>query len=381
MNNEIGLYIHIPFCISKCTYCDFCSFDNKIELKRDYIEALKKEIINYRELTKDSIIKTIFLGGGTPTVLEADEIEEIFNVVKENFTIKEDAEITIEANPGTLSLDKLKALRAIGINRLSMGLQSANNNILKEIGRIHTYEEFEQDVKDARIAGFTNINADIMFSLPNQTMEDIKDVVKKLTDLNIEHISAYSLTLEGATPLAKKVYSGEIEIPTEDEDREYYYEIVNTLKSLGYHHYEISNFAKEGNECEHNIIYWDSEEYLGLGVAAHSYFGGYRFSNITSVERYIGQMDEGKIGFKRSTREKIRETDKMSEFMFLGLRKLDGVDRAEFDKKFSVTFDELFGEVVNEMIEDGVLFENGSIIGLTERGIDVSNVIFAEFLL
>lgn len=382
MKKELGLYVHIPFCMSKCSYCDFCSFDNKIDKKQEYLEMLKKEIRLYSDICKDYILKTIFIGGGTPTILEAHELEGLIEEIKENFEIKKDAEITIEANPGTLDINKLKALKKSGVNRLSIGLQSANDRTLKLIGRIHTFEEFKKNVQDAKKVGFTNINADIMFSLPNESLEDVKRTIDEVLKLDITHISTYSLIIEEGTRMYNMMQDDDKYVfPDEDTDREIYYYICDRLKEEGYHQYEISNFAKPGFESKHNIIYWKAEEYLGLGLAAHSYFNDYRFSNVIDINRYISKLrDENKVTYLNGKKEKQTKEDKISEFMFLGLRMLDGINTDEFKEKFGMTIDEVYGPILSEMVEDKMLEREDNIIRLTRQGIDVSNVLFAEFM-
>ncbi|MCQ2978377.1 MAG: radical SAM family heme chaperone HemW [Clostridia bacterium] len=380
---EIGLYVHIPFCKSKCIYCDFCSFDNKEGKKTEYLEMLKKEINLYSDVVKDCIIKTLFIGGGTPTILTCDELKDLISEIKKNFKFKKDFEFTVEANPGTLDIDKLKTLKECGVNRLSIGLQSANDFTLKTLSRIHTFEEFKKNVEDAREVGFTNINADIMFSLPNETIKDIKHTVEEVLKLNLEHISAYSLIIEEGTRMYDMACSEDSKyvFPDEDTDREIYYYICDTLKEHGYHQYEISNFAKPGYESKHNIIYWRAEEYLGLGLAAHSYLNNYRFSNVIDMNRYISKLrDENKITYLHGKKELESKNDQISEFMFLGLRMLDGISIKEFKERFGVDIDDVYGSIISEMIEDGVMEREDDTIKLTRRGIDVSNVIFAEFM-
>lgn len=384
MGKEIGLYVHIPFCKSKCIYCDFCSFANKEEKHDEYINALKKEMQMYKDVLKDDVIKTIFIGGGTPTILTCDQLNDIISEIKNNFNIKEGAEFTVEANPGTLDTDKLKMLKKAGVNRLSIGLQSANNSTLKMLSRIHTFEEFKENVLNARKVGFKNINADIMFSLPNETTKDVKNTIDELLKLDLEHISAYSLIIEEGTKMYDLACSedSKYQFPDEDTDREIYYYICDKLKENGYHQYEISNFAKPGHESEHNMIYWKAEEYIGLGLAAHSYYNNYRFSNVIDLNKYISKiMNENKISYLNGKKELETKNDKISEFMFLGLRMLDGISITKFKEKFNEDIDDIYGNIINEMCDDGVLERDGDIIRLTKRGIDVSNVVFAEFML
>ena len=289
MKKDIGLYIHIPFCKKKCSYCDFVSFSDKDSLIEKYKEAVIKEIKN-KDISKYKI-NTIYIGGGTPSILESRDILDIINEVKEY--ISENTEITIEINPGTADKEKLKKYKEIGINRLSIGLQSADNNILKEIGRIHTFEEFLNIYNLARKVGFNNINVDLMLGLPSQTIEILEESVRKIIKLNPEHISIYSLILEENTRMWDMVNKGILKLPSEDIEREMYWKVKNMLESDGYIHYEISNFAKKGYESRHNSDCWEQKEYIGVGLAAHSYLNKIRFSNTSNLEEYINNINNG----------------------------------------------------------------------------------------
>lgn len=285
---ELGIYVHIPFCKQKCYYCDFVSYANKeTEMKR-YFEALQKEI----EVEKEEIdrVTTIYIGGGTPSMVDKEEIQKIVTTIKQNYRVEKEAEITIEVNPGTVDEEKLKSYKEVGINRLSIGLQSTKNELLKKIGRIHTYEEFLACYQLARKVGFKNINVDLMLGLPNQTLLGLEESVKKVITLNPEHISIYSLILEENTKLYNMVNEGKVKLPEEEIERKMYWKTKEILEENGYMHYEISNFAKAGYTSKHNSNCWEQKEYVGLGAAAHSYLNNMRYSNVENVENYINNI-------------------------------------------------------------------------------------------
>lgn len=337
---ELGIYVHIPFCAKKCYYCDFISFSNKKEMVKDYIEALKKEIEYIRIDALDSMqnqeITTIYIGGGTPSFIESEYIETIIKTIKENFIVKESAEITIEVNPGTVTKEKLQVYRRSGINRLSIGLQSTDNSLLKQIGRIHTYEQFIDTYNLAREVGFKNINVDLMLALPNQTINVLEDSVQKVIDLNPEHISVYSLILEEGTKLCDLVKNKELNLLDDEIERGMYWKVKEKLEQSGYNHYEISNYAKYGYESKHNINCWEQEEYIGIGLAAHSYVNGIRYSNTENIDKYINTFKLGEdIKDIITIHEKQNSIDKQKEYMILGLRKIEGVKISDFKNKFT----------------------------------------------
>ena len=368
---NIGVYIHIPFCEKKCDYCDFISYCNKENLTKDYIEKLKEEIIV--ELNKKEYnIKTIYIGGGTPSFIDSKYIVEILNIIKEKY-ILEDVEITIEVNPGTVTENKLLDYKNVGINRISIGLQETNNDLLKQIGRIHTYEEFLQTYNLARKIGFKNINVDLMLGLPNQSIVDIKNSLNKIMTLNPEHISVYSLILEEGTKLYSKYEKKEIELPDEELERNMYWYVKNTLENNGYIHYEISNFCKDGYHSKHNISCWNQEEYIGFGVNAHSYIDGARYSNTESIEGYIENFD--KIVHEKQTIE-----DMQKEYMLLGLRKIQGISVQEFKNKFGENPIFLFRNEFSKLVEEDLLIVDGDYIRLTNKGLDLANIVWEEFV-
>lgn len=296
---QIGIYIHIPFCQKKCSYCDFISFAGCEDKINQYIEALKKEIKNFlkqnEEFNNKFEINTIYLGGGTPSFIESKYIKEILNIIKNSFKIKNDVEITIEINPGTVNENKIKDYVEIGVNRVSLGLQSTHNRILKEIGRIHSFEDFLFTYKLIRKNGINNINIDLMLGLPNQSIEEFKESVNKIIELQPEHISVYSLILEEGTPMYKLYDENKLNIPSEEMERQMYWYAKKTLENNSYIHYEISNFSKKGFESKHNLNCWKQEEYIGFGLAAHSYMEGKRYCNIKNLENYIINIEKRRI--------------------------------------------------------------------------------------
>ena len=382
MLNELGIYIHIPFCKQKCYYCDFVSYSNKCSEVKEYIESLKKEIeefdfSNYK-------VTSIYIGGGTPSYIDSIYIVEILSELKEklkcNLIEFKDIEITIEVNPGTVDTKKLNDYKKLGINRLSIGLQSTKNDILKKIGRIHTYQEFLEIYKLARETGFKNINIDLMIGIPGQKIGDLKNTLQDIIKLEPEHISVYSLIIEENTPIEKMLENGEIKLPDEDLERNMYWYVKNTLELNGYNHYEISNFAKLGKESRHNLNCWNQEEYIGFGVAAHSYLNGIRFSNTINVEEYIQHIENNRKEENIQIEESQSLEDKKNEFMMLGFRKIQGVDIARFKEKFIDNPIFLYRKNLNKLVEEGLIEVDLNHIKLTNKGIDLANLVFEEFV-
>lgn len=382
MLNELGIYIHIPFCKQKCYYCDFVSYSNKCSEVKEYIESLKKEIeefdfSNYK-------VTSIYIGGGTPSYIDSIYIVEILSELKEklkcNLIEFKDIEITIEVNPGTVDTKKLNDYKKLGINRLSIGLQSTKNDILKKIGRIHTYQEFLEIYKLARETGFKNINIDLMIGIPGQKIGDLKNTLQDIIKLEPEHISVYSLIIEENTPIEKMLENGEIKLPDEDLERNMYWYVKNTLELNGYNHYEISNFAKLGKESRHNLNCWNQEEYIGFGVAAHSYLNGIRFSNTINVEEYIQHIENNRKEENIQIEESQSLEDKKNEFMMLGFRKIQGVDIARFKEKFIDNPIFLYREKLNKLVEEGLIEVDLNHIKLTNKGIDLANLVFEKFV-
>lgn len=386
---EIGLYIHIPFCKQKCKYCDFVSFPNKEKLIEEYIKCLCQELEEVGEGIKLDIenkvsdiieVRTIYIGGGTPSFINEKHIEQIMQVIRENYTIQPNAEITIEVNPGTADAEKLKKYKELGINRLSIGVQSTNNNLLNMLGRIHTYEEFESTYNLARKVDFNNINIDFIIGLPNQTIEDIEDILEKVKNLNPEHVSVYSLILEEATPLSKMVANHELYMLADELEREMYWRIKKGLENLGYTHYEISNFAKPGMEAKHNLDCWEQKEYMGFGIAAHSYVDDARFSNIENIEEYIKNYKENKQENNFILHEKQDLEEKMKEYMILGLRKIEGVGCSKFENKFSKDIFEVFEKEIEKLVREELIEIKEGKIKLSNKGIDLANIVWEEFI-
>ena len=385
---QIGLYIHIPFCKQKCSYCDFCSYANKESFIKRYIQCVLKEIIEVGnnnkidfENGKDDLflVKTIYIGGGTPSLIDSKYIVQIIEDIKLNFKIDEKAEITIEVNPGTVTLEKLEDYKRAGINRLSIGLQSTHEHLLKEIGRIHTYLDFLDTFRFAREAGFENINVDLMIGIPNQTLEEVKDSIEEIVSMEPEHISVYSLILEENTPLFKKVEEG-LELPNEDLERKMYWAVKQTLEQNNYIHYEISNFAKKGYESKHNLDCWNQKEYIGFGIAAHSYTNGIRYSNIENIEQYIKNYDEDKTEENLVFHEKQDMEAMQKEYMLLGLRKIDGVSIQEFKIKFVANPVFLYHSELEKLVNEELLEIDGDQIKLTNKGLDLANIVWEEFI-
>lgn len=388
--------------MQKCVYCDFLSAPAGEDVKRKYIEALICEINITCGLYNDRLsgyqVKTIFFGGGTPSAVKPEYIRDIMECLNEHFDIAEGAEVTIECNPGTLDINKADIYRECGINRISFGLQSADNTELKMLGRIHTFEQFKESLSIAEKAGFDNINVDIMSALPGQTMESYKRTVEKVLECNVKHISAYSLIVEEGTPLYDRLDTDYPELPDEDTERQMYYYTQDSLASAGYVHYEISNYARPGYECRHNISYWERTDYMGFGIGAASLFEEIRHTNITDINMYIdkcgGMINAGSCMDNNVTAgnynrlyeiyddiQKLSLNDRMEEFMFLGLRKIDGISKAGFEKTFSKNIADVYGKVIQENVLNGLLVDDGDVIKLTDRGVDISNVVMADFLL
>lgn len=406
---DLSLYVHIPFCKQKCSYCDFLSFGNcSYSRQKQYVEALCKEILAYKPVAFDYRVKTIFIGGGTPSYIEASLMEQIMQTINAVFTVEEGAEITIEGNPDSLTTEKLNTYYRIGINRLSIGLQSANDEVLRTLGRVHNYDQFVAAYLSAKQAGFTNINVDLMSGIPGESVDSYIHTLAKVVELYPSHISAYSLIVEEGTPLSRneELLS---ELPSEEEDRLLYAKTKMLLKNSGYSRYEISNYAKEGMSCKHNIVYWTGGEYLGVGLGAASYltvwldekkYEKVRFHGVESMDEYIGRfskcdgMREDEytnmfqvnlvLGFLKDYYQDLyfmKRKDEMEEFMFLGLRLMKGVSKAEFQRRFKVEIESVYGEIIEKYKKQKLLMEKEDRIYLSDEGIDVSNVIMAEFML
>ena len=378
---ELELYIHIPFCVKKCSYCDFLSAPATEQTKEAYMAALFAEIGGRAKDYKERIVTSIFIGGGTPSLLSGDSIRQLMEHIREGFTLAPDAEITMEVNPGTVTAEKLTAFYAAGINRLSIGMQSAQEQELKILGRIHDFDGFCQVYREAVEAGFTNINVDVMSGLPGQTLASYKDTLEKVLQLEPmpQHISAYSLIVEEGTPFAAMADRGELPLPEEDTERAMYEETIEVLAGYGFHRYEISNYALDGYECRHNVGYWIRRDYLGFGIGAASLIGNVRFQNGRDLNAYLAHPLAC-----REEQQSLTTQEQMEETMFLGLRLIRGVSYPEFARCYGQTLEEVYGEVIARNVADGLLTvredETGRRLMLTGRGLDVSNYVMAQFL-
>ena len=381
MRRELELYIHIPFCVKKCAYCDFLSGPASNQQIEEYVQALIEEIRYYKEFAKNYEVSTVFWGGGTPSLLTGEQMKALMETLGQTFFIRQNAEITMEANPGTVTVEKLLACQKAGINRISFGLQSVNNEELKMLGRIHTYEEFLESYEAARKAGFQNINVDLISAIPKQTVSSWEQTLQTIISLQPEHISAYSLIVEEGTPFAKLYGEGcELEhlLPSEEEERRMYERTEELLQEAGYHRYEISNYAKEGDECQHNLGYWERKEYLGLGLGASSLIEETRFHNTDEMEEYL--RDASNPILLRREQEKLDRQEQMEEFVFLGLRKIRGIQEEKFAEMFGEDIWDCYGKNLERVIKEGLLEREEGVLRLTRKGIDVSNYVFYEIL-
>lgn len=377
MNGGMELYLHMPFCVRKCAYCDFLSFPSGAKTQRMYAKRLMEDIGVMGKRYGEIPVETIFIGGGTPSVPDSALIVEIMEHVRHAFHVADGAEISMEANPGTVTREKLTDYRKAGINRLSFGLQSANDRELKLLGRIHTWAEFLESFTLARECGFANLNIDLMSALPGQTCESWKETLSRVTDLDPEHISAYSLIIEEGTPFGERYGSeeGRKLLPDEDSEREMYHETKRFLKDCGYERYEISNYAKPGRECRHNIGYWTGVPYLGLGLGASSYLDGCRFTVNPDMKQYL----EEKPGMFADI-EKLTKKDMEEEFFYVGLRMTAGVSLSEFERRFGISAKEVYPGLMETFVKEKAARFEGDRFVLTDYGLDVSNYIMAQFL-
>lgn len=376
------LYIHIPFCVKKCAYCDFLSGPAKDEEIIEYVNALCMEIESYQEMSKEYLVDSIFFGGGTPSILEETQITQIITSIRNVFEIKQEAEITIECNPGTVTKQKLSTYKSLGINRLSFGLQSTDNEELKKLGRIHTYKEFLNNFHLARELGFNNINVDIMSALPGQTLESYCKTLNEIIQINPEHISAYSLILEEDTPFYKMYgEDGKYKdlIPSEEVDRLMYHETKRLLKAAGYERYEISNYAKEGYACRHNVGYWKRREYLGIGLGASSLINGERYHIDNELTNYL-EGCRNPQGLRKDI-QRLTKKEEIEEFMFLGLRLVEGIKKSEFNNIFHEKIEDIYQNEISKLSDENLIDVDKEKIYLTELGFDLSNQVFTEFLL
>lgn len=392
MKKSLGIYIHIPFCVKKCLYCDFLSFSCTEEEQESYVDALLEEIQLETQTGafEQFDVRTIFIGGGTPSILSVPLLEKILCKLKNCFVFDclKELEVTIEINPGTVTEEKLLAYQNMGINRISFGLQSTNNDELRTLGRIHTYEQFVESYEFARKVGFYNINVDLMSALPAQTVESYRTTLETVAKLSPEHISAYSLIIEEGTPFFKRYAEGENEndgakndntvcaLPSEDEERTMYEDTKTILATYGYHRYEISNYAKDLQECIHNSNYWRRKDYVGFGIGAASLVNNCRYSNTNDIDMYVNQRN-----FKKEQVQQLKVLEQMEEFMFLGLRFMQGVSQQDFYELFGQAMMDVYGTVIHKLVQQQLLVNENGVIFLTDKGISISNYVMAEFLL
>lgn len=378
---ELELYIHIPFCVQKCKYCDFLSAPATKQVQNAYMEALlteirKADVPGDRDVKEDTVV-SVFIGGGTPSAVEPEWITKVLNAARERFVFGENVEITMEMNPGTVTPESLLEYRRAGVNRLSIGCQSTKDEELKRIGRIHDYRQFLDTYNAVREAGFENVNVDLMSALPNQSMKDWEENLRTILALQPqpEHISAYSLIVEEGTPFYSMFEKGELLLPDEDEEREMYWLADRILQEAGYEHYEISNYAKAGYECRHNCGYWTRRNYLGFGIGAASLYDNIRFRNGDSLQAYLNES----TGLREDLQE-LSLCEQMEETMFLGLRMLEGVNAEAFEEQYGVNVDEIYRRQIEESIGEGLLECCDNQIFLTAKGLDLSNYVMAKFL-
>ncbi len=376
VKKNAGIYVHIPFCVKKCLYCDFLSGVGDEKIFREYTDAIVREIESYRELAKNYKISTIYFGGGTPTVLPMVYLKKIVEKIKSSFDTDDVTEFTVEGNPGTITFDRVSAYKSLGVNRMSVGVQSAIDRELAMLGRIHTFRDSEECIKNIYDAGIANVSVDVMFSLPKQSENDCFYTLDRIISLNPKHISAYSLMVEEGTEFFG-LYSEKgpfyKDLPDEITDRKMYYGICERLKNAGFMRYEISNFARVGFESRHNSSYWTGTEYFGLGAGASSLIKNVRYSNVRNVKKYIEEP------VHHITEEILTKKKLMSEYMILGLRMTRGISVSGFKEKFGISLDEIFGDEINRSVNEKALASEGDILKLTDYGIDVSNVIFERF--
>lgn len=386
-SKELELYLHIPFCVRKCDYCDFLSMPANEELRRHYVDCLMEEIKQKAALCREYQVISVFFGGGTPSILPGVQIWELMEALRRSFQICEDAEVTVECNPGTLTRQKLIYYKMAGVNRLSIGLQSANNQELQRLGRIHTYEEFLDSFGQARAMGFKNINVDLMSALPGQKQEDWINTLNKVLAVRPEHISAYSLMVEEGTPFYEQYGEDErrreqgeppLYLPSEEMEREMYLSTQELLRNKGYVRYEISNYAFPGRECRHNIGYWKLTPYLGLGLGSSSFLEEVRFSNTKNLKTYLSGEN---FSQEDCAYVFLDKRQRMEEFMFLGLRMMEGISRSVFQQMFGIKLEAVYGNVLEQLQQQGLLKQQEGRVALTEAGISVSNYVLSEFLL
>lgn len=374
---DLGVYIHIPFCLRKCKYCDFLSFVSDEETMQKYVESLCEEIRGFFQREKDYQVTTVYFGGGTPSILKTEWTRKIMDTLKEAAFMDPAAEISTEANPGTLTKEKLNIYRECGINRLSIGLQSTQEKELNYLGRIHSYEQFLESYEIARKAGFNNINVDLMSAVPYQTIESYEETLSRILALKPEHISAYSLIVEEGTPFFEDDKLESL-IPDEDTERKMYEMTEEILIKQGYGRYEVSNYSLPGRECKHNILYWKRGDYIGFGLGAASCIGETRFKNTDDMKFYLKQP--WRELFDRDEVEKLPIEEQMAEEMILGLRMVNGVSKNDFLKRYGMSLDDVYKDVIEKHTKSGLLVEENGRIRFTKKGFDLSNMVLCDFI-
>lgn len=385
---KIGIYIHIPFCKSKCRYCDFASYPSQFKNRERYFRALRKEIeLRHKEIKKEVEsthqeiqIDTIYIGGGTPSIVEASYIGDVINCLKQNFDMSTCREFSIEMNPNTVTKEKIMEYKSLGVNRFSLGLQTTHDQHLKAIGRGHSYKDFLEAIKTIKSCQIENINADLIYNLPDETLEEVIEDIDRLAELDIKHISFYSLTLMKGTPLYKAYEEGRLNMPDEELEREMYHKGIERLKSKGFYQYEISNFAQKGRECEHNIIYWKTKPYIGLGLAAHSCFEDRRWGNESEFESYVNMIEQNKLPEQIESIEYLGNDEKIFEYLMLNLRMTKGFSLADYEQRFGELLDEKHLETLEKMIHEGLMESTTNGYKLTLKGMDLSNYVFEQLM-
>ena len=377
---SLGLYIHVPFCRRKCLYCDFTSYPINQAQVTQYLRGLEWEIEFYREALglENTSIESIFVGGGTPTSLMSEQLVRILERLDRSFSISKDAEITTEANPGTVNLTYLKKLRAAGFNRLSLGVQSTHQELLSLLGRIHDFGQAREALDQARQAGFSNINLDLIFGLPRQTLGQWQQTLADIAMLKPEHISCYGLQLEEGTPLTCSIERGELPACSEEDDLAMFQSAIEILQAKGYEHYEISNFAQAGYQCKHNLLYWHNREYLGFGPGAHSHKNQARWSNAENIDNYVSLLQKGQQPLAEKTSLTVKE--QMEETVFLGLRMLQGLNLLDFQNRFGSSINEIFAQQIARLVHLGLVKSEDGYLKLTGKGLPIANQVFAEFV-
>ncbi|WP_031513238.1 radical SAM family heme chaperone HemW [Desulfofalx alkaliphila] len=374
----LGLYVHVPFCLQKCHYCDFVSYPYSYPLAEDYLKALELEAAYYARLFPELKINTLFIGGGTPTVLEERLLSILLDCLQRHLGWQQDAEVTVEANPDTLDLSKLTVLRRGGVNRLSLGVQACQRHLLQLLGRTHGYQEVVQAVEDARQVGFDNINLDLIFGIPGQTLDHWRQSLRLLTRLDPNHLACYGLQWEEGTPLTTALDKGRLKAVSQEEELDMYNEAIIFLTAQGYRHYEISSFAKPGYYSRHNLCYWHNGPYLGLGPAAHSHLNARRWANTADVELYVSQLAKGVAPVAES--HPLSRQDSMIETAFMGLRLLEGINLKQFYKRFGLHLTDVWQQEVAELRADGLVELKDSHLRLTPKGLPLANLVFSKFV-